>query len=78
VVPDLAVVWELRGKSGIPATCSIHRIDSLHFVIDVTFGPNNEILGEVFQAERDALSYAQFLRQDFVGEGWTEMFRRDE
>jgi hypothetical protein len=75
--PYPAVLWELRGKSGVSATCSLRELGGCRFAIEITIGPN-EIMRETFKREPDALDHAKYLRRDFVGSGWTETFSRDD
>ena len=72
-----SVMWEVRGKSGMPATCRLHQLDVDRFSIDITIG-TNEVMRETFGLEPDAIRHADFLRRDFVRSGWTETFHRDE
>ena len=70
-----SVLWELRGRSGKAITCVLQSDHNL-YRLTVTMGAY-ELHGESFKGEADALTQSAFLLNDFVGNGWTEIYRRD-
>jgi hypothetical protein len=70
-----SVLWELTGRTGKPLSCSIEQAGS-SYQLRVTMG-EHELVTDSFQTEQDALTHADFLRRDFVAEGWLEVFSRD-
>jgi hypothetical protein len=78
IVPNPPIVlWEVRGKSGKPITCSLERLASIGCRVTVVVG-DEQIFAEDFKRDDDAIAHAGFLRRDFVGGGWIETFRNDE
>ena len=71
-----SVLWELRGRTGTPVTCYLHSPVEGLYRLSVMMG-EIEIIAERFAREQDALAQAAFVVDDFIAEGWTELFRRD-
>jgi hypothetical protein len=77
VVNPPVVLWEVRGKSGKPITCTLERLAPIGFRLTVVVG-DERIFAEDFKRDDDAIAHAGFLRRDFIGGGWVETFRSDE
>jgi hypothetical protein len=71
-----SVLWELRGRTGTPLTCSLHAAVGSTFGITLRMGPET-IYSADFARERDALHHSEFLFNDFRQEGWAEEFHGD-
>jgi hypothetical protein len=74
VRPDSAVLWELRGRSGLINSCYLHQMPDASFVVSIVVG-EQEIARQYFATEGDAVSQATLMRLEFVNKGWTETFR---
>ena len=71
-----SILWELRGRTGKPVTCYLHPPHAGTYGLTVQMG-DNEIVSERYGREQDARARAGFLCDEFITEGWTELFRRD-
>ena len=66
-----AILWEVRGRSGLVTSCYLHRLPGPRFAVNVTIS-DSEVMREHFAREPDAIQYAQLLQRDFASQGWTE------
>ena len=69
-----SVLWEVRGKSGLVASCHLHRLVAARFALIVTVG-DQEIARRQFTVERDAIAEAVLLEADFMRSGWAQWYR---
>ena len=71
-----SVLWELSGKTGTPVTAFLHPKVGDRYRLTVRLG-QEVIFSDDYVRERDALAQAEFMFDDFMREGWTELYRRD-
>ena len=73
--PALSLLWELRGRTGKPVTCTL-QADGPRYHLVILIG-EMEFHRESYRAEPEALGQAAFFLNDLLGNGWTEVYRRD-
>jgi hypothetical protein len=72
------VLWELRGRNtGTPLSCELMlQADNL-WQLSITMG-QVKLHSETFRNQSDANTQSDFLRRDFLQEGWSDVFKADE
>ena len=71
------VLWELRGhKTGTLMSCQLMLQTDNRWRLTVTMG-ESKFHSETFAEQPDAQTQADFLYNDFVQEGWTDVFKAD-
>ena len=71
------VLWELRGRTGMPATCALHQPPKRAVVLTVHIG-HELVTSECYPDSESALMRGRTVREQLAEKGWLTTYDRED